>query len=288
MNSIIDIYNNILIYNNNTIDYLLDNSCDIWFKFITISNLLNYKNRKDALRDLISKDNKKKLKEIKTLIKIKEHPNTIYINESGLYNFLIRSRMKNARNFQLWLSNDVLPKLRKQGKYELDKKVKFKVKNLNKKIKILEHNNKLLKKNLTKNKYPKGTHVYVIEDEKLYKIGYTLDLKKRIQVYNTGKANKATYAYYKKTNCGYEIELCMKAILNKYIYKSNKEFYDCDLDKIINSIIKCIKIESKCKKCDDINQIGGYISLNITDLLIKYYTDKLNYYIEIDKEINLF
>jgi prophage antirepressor-like protein len=267
---------------------LLDNSCDIWFKFITISNLLNYKNRKDALRDLISKDNKKKLKEIKTLIKIKEHPNTIYINESGLYNFLIRSRMKNARNFQLWLSNDVLPKLRKQGKYELDKKVKFKVKNLNKKIKILEHNNKLLKKNLTKNKYPKGTHVYVIEDEKLYKIGYTSDLKKRIQVYNTGKANKATYAYYKKTNCGYEIELCMKAILNKYIYKSNKEFYNCDLDKIINSIIKCIKIENKCKKCDDINQIGGSINLNITDLLIKYYTDKLNYYIEIDKEINLF
>ena len=178
--------------------------------------------------------------------------------------------------------------IRKQGKYELDKKVKHKLKNLNNKIKILEHNNKLLKKNLTKNKYPKGTHVYVIEDEKLYKIGYTSDLKKRIQLYNTGKANKATYAYYKKTNCGYEIELCMKAILNKYIYKSNKEFYDCDLDKIINSIIKCIKIENNCKKCDDIIQIGGSINLNITDLLIKYYTDKLNNYIEIDKEINLF
>ena len=64
MNSIIDIYNNFLIYNNQTIDYLLDNSCNIWFKFITISNLLNYKSRKDALRDLISKDNKKRLKEI--------------------------------------------------------------------------------------------------------------------------------------------------------------------------------------------------------------------------------
>ena len=278
MNSIIDIYNNILIYNNNTIDYVLDNNCNIWFKFITISNLLNYKSRKDALRDLISKDNKKRLKEIKTLIKIKEHPDTIYINESGLYNLLIRSRMNKAKDFQLWLSNDVLPKLRKQGIYELDKKVKYKLKNLNKKIKIL-------KKNLTKNKYPKGMHVYVIEDEKLYKIGYTNNLKKRIQVYNTGKANKATYAYYKKTNCGYEIEICMKAMLNKYIYKSNKEFYDCDLDKIINSIIKCIKIENKCKKCDDINQIGGS-NINIIDKLIKYYTNKLNYYIEINNQIS--
>ena len=99
MNSIIDIYNNILIYNNNTIDYVLDNNCNIWFKFITISNLLNYKSRKDALRDLISKDNKKRLKEIKTLIKIKEHPDTIYINESGLYNLLIRSRMNKAKIF---------------------------------------------------------------------------------------------------------------------------------------------------------------------------------------------
>ena len=69
MNSIIDIYNNILIYNNNTIDYVLDNNCNIWFKFITISNLLNYKSRKDALRDLISKDNKKRLKEIKKIFK---------------------------------------------------------------------------------------------------------------------------------------------------------------------------------------------------------------------------
>ena len=286
MNSIIDIYNNFLIYNNQTIDYLLDNSCNIWFKFITISNLLNYKSRKDALRDLISKENKKKLKEIKTLKKIKEHPNTIYINESGLYNFLIRSRMKKAIDFQLWLSNDVLPKLRKQGKYELDKKVKYKLKNLNKKIKLLEDNNKLLKNNLTKDKYPKGTHVYVIEDDNLYKIGYTTNLKKRIQVYNTGKANKASYAYYKKTKCGYEIEICMKAILNKYIYKSNKEFYDCDLDKIIDSIIKCIKIENKCKTCDEINQVGGS-NYTILDKLIKYYTDKLNYYIEIDNEINL-
>ena len=193
--------------------------------------------------------------------------------------------MSKAKEFQLWLSNDVLPKLRKQGKYELDRKVKHKLNNLNKKIKILEHNNLLLKKNLTKNKYPKGMHVYVIEDEKLYKIGYTTNLKKRIQVYNTGKANKASYAYYKKTNCGYEIELCMKAILNKYIYKSNKEFYDCDLDKIIDSIIKCIKIENKCKKCDDINQIGGS-NYTIIDRLIKYYTDKLNYYIKIDTELN--
>jgi prophage antirepressor-like protein len=58
--------------------------------------------------------------------------------------------MKNAINFQLWLVNDVLPNLRKYGKYEVDKKLKIKLKNINKKIKILERENIKLKNNMTK------------------------------------------------------------------------------------------------------------------------------------------
>ena len=82
----------------------------------------------------------------------------------------------------------------------------------------------------------------------------------------------------------------MKAILNKYIYKSNKEFYsppkvgvyarnagyDCKLNKIIDAISNCLKIEKKCVKCNDIiNQIGGE---NITDILIEKYKNKDNNY----------
>ena len=68
----------------------------------------------------------------------------------------------------------------------------------------------------------------------------------------------------------------MKAILNKYIYKSNKEFYDCKLTKIIDAISNCLKIEKKCVKCNDIiNQTGG---VNITDTLIEKYKNKYNNY----------
>jgi hypothetical protein len=129
-----------------------------------------------------------------------------------------------AVEFQLWLVSEVFPNLRKYGKYEVNKKIKIKLKNLNYKIKELEKSNLILKNNMTKNKYPIGEHVYVILDVSTtkYKIGYTKNLKKRLEVYNTGNANKLTFEYYKKTNCAYEIELCMKALLNKYIYKSNK------------------------------------------------------------------
>ena len=113
IDTIIDLFNNTLIYNSNKIDFLIDIENNIWFKFISISKLLNYKSSKDALRDLVNKENKKLLKKIKVLTKIKDHPNTVFINEKGIYSFLIKSRMKNAKDFQLWLINEVLPNLRK-------------------------------------------------------------------------------------------------------------------------------------------------------------------------------
>lgn len=70
---------------------------------------------------------------------------------------------------------------------------------------------------MVKNKYPIGNHIYVIINDNKYKIGYTKSLKKRLEVYNTSNANLLSYVYYKKTNCVYEIELCVKALLNKYI-----------------------------------------------------------------------
>ena len=278
MNSIIDIYNNSLKYNNKIINFVIDRNGIIWFKFLSICKILNYKSSKDALRDHIFKENKIKLKNLKLYFKIKDQPNTIYINESGLYTFLFKSRMKKALDFQLWIVNDVLPNIRKYGKYEVNKKIKDKLKNLNNKIKELKKANIILKNNMIKNKYPIGEHVYIILDDNKYKIGYTKDLKKRLEVYNTGKANKVEYAYYIKTKCAYEIELCVKSLLNKYIYKSNKEFYDCSLEKIIEAIKKCIKVEKKCNKCNEINSIiqngGNYI---IDELLNKYKT-KYDYY----------
>ena len=184
--------------------------------------------------------------------------------------------MNSAKEFQDWLMDDVLPNLRKYGKYEINKKIKQKLKNLNKKIKKLKKDNIKLKKDMTKNKFPKGTHVYIIEDNNKYKIGYTDDLQKRIQTYNTGRSDKVEYAYYKKTKCGKEVETCLKSMLNKYIYKSNKEFYVCNIDIIIKKILKCIKYENKCSDNNVIQQNGG--NINIIDDIINYYKTKYEYY----------
>jgi prophage antirepressor-like protein len=273
MNTIIDIYNKTLSYNNNDIQYEMDKEGNIWFKFLNIVKILEYKSSKDTLKDKINKENKIELKEIRKLYS-KEQPQTIYINEQGLFSLLLKSRMKKAVEFQNWLIIDALPKLRKYGKYEVDKKTKRKIHNLNHQIKILKHN-------LSKNKkYPEGYHVYIIKDDKKYKIGYTKNLNKRLEVYNTGRANKAEYAYYKETKCAKEIETCMKAKLSEYLYKSNKEFYDCNIKKIISVIKKCLNIEKKCKKCSEINknllQTGGnYEDISEGKEIINYFINNI-------------
>jgi hypothetical protein len=77
----------------------------------------------------------------------------------------------------------------------------------------------------------------------------------------------------------------MKALLNEYIYKSNKEFYNCSLNKILKEVRKCSKLEKECKDCKDI-QTGGGINNNnniIISLLNEYeneYNNMLNKYIQ--------
>ncbi len=285
MDNIIDIYNKILYFKNEEINFILDTDDIIWFKFSNIAYILEYRDRNDVLKKHVDKKYRKHIKNIKTNQEIiKQKPDTVYITESGLYKLLIRSRMKKAEQFQTWLIEQALPKLRQYGKYEVDEKTKAKLKKLNHKISLLTKSNKKLKQNMTKNKYPKGMHFYVLKDDSMYKIGYTKDLTKRLATYNTGKENKAAYSYYKKSDCAKEIEECMKALLNEYIYKSNKEFYDCSLNKILKEVRKCFKLEKECKDCKDI-QTGGGINNNnniIMSLLNCYeneYNKILNKYI---------
>ena len=45
---------------------------------------------------------------------------TVYINESGLYSLILRSKQESARVFKRWVTKDVLPSIRKTGRYSYD------------------------------------------------------------------------------------------------------------------------------------------------------------------------
>ena len=42
------------------------------------------------------------------------------INESGLYSLILSSKMPNAKKFKRWVTNEVLPAIRKHGLYATD------------------------------------------------------------------------------------------------------------------------------------------------------------------------
>jgi prophage antirepressor-like protein len=47
------------------------------------------------------------------------NPNTYIISESGLYSLILRSRKPIARGFKRWITHEVIPSVRKTGKYDL-------------------------------------------------------------------------------------------------------------------------------------------------------------------------
>ena len=47
-----------------------------------------------------------------------EQGGSIFINESGLYSLIFGSRLESAKEFKRWVTKDVLPSIRKTGRYD--------------------------------------------------------------------------------------------------------------------------------------------------------------------------
>lgn len=83
-----------------------------------VCDILGYSNSRDALVLHVDEEDKRVIQksEITTL----EIPNRglILINESGLYSLILSSKLPKAKEFKRWVTSEVLPSIRKIGKYE--------------------------------------------------------------------------------------------------------------------------------------------------------------------------
>ena len=48
----------------------------------------------------------------------KEQKSAIFVNESGLYSLILQSKLESAKVFKRWVTKDVLPSIRKTGRYD--------------------------------------------------------------------------------------------------------------------------------------------------------------------------
>ena len=81
-----------------------------------VASALGYKNTKDALIRHVDVDDKE-WSGITTPLGTQQ---ATIINESGLYSLILSSKLDSARRFKRWVTSEVLPAIRKNGRYELE------------------------------------------------------------------------------------------------------------------------------------------------------------------------
>ncbi len=87
-----------------------------WFHAGDVCKVLGYANDTDALNKHCKKDGVAKRDSIDSLSR-KQH--VTFINEANLYRLVTRSKMPNAEKFTDWVTEEVLPSIRKTGGYAL-------------------------------------------------------------------------------------------------------------------------------------------------------------------------
>ena len=103
---------------------------EIWFKAVVVATILKYTNQRKAIRDHVDPEDKRKLSELMSKSKrnesfhLKTDPlkgnegNSLYLSESGLYSLVLRSKLESAKVFKRWVTSEVLPSIRKTGRYD--------------------------------------------------------------------------------------------------------------------------------------------------------------------------
>ena len=98
---------------------------DIWFRGKTLAEVLGYSNPLKAIHTHIDSEDKEEMSELVYKGGAQNgHPfrnvqqGTIYVNESGLYSLVLRSKLESAKEFKRWVTSQVLPSIRKTGRYD--------------------------------------------------------------------------------------------------------------------------------------------------------------------------
>jgi prophage antirepressor-like protein len=263
------------------INIIIDTNDNLWFNANDLTNALGYNKPKHTIQNHIDIKDKIQLQHINHNNHIKKHPQTIYLNETGLYTLLIKSTKPIAKKFTSWITGDVLPSIRKFGYYKMKTKYENDKTSLLQQINKLEKKTKNMETDLKNEKYPEGALVYIIdyrdEDtalEGIYRLGLTNNMKNRKQIYDTHTLHKKPIVLYENVDNPIRLEKCMQTMLYNYRYKNKKDFFICSLTVIEKAFKSCL---STLKSMNDTTQTGGG-----NDMLIKLQ----NKITRLDKHIN--
>ena len=115
-------------YENSKVQTIVDSNNNVWFQGNSIASILGYSNVQKAVRTHVDQDDRT----IRSLIEgvpkmgtlnLNEN-NQIYINESGMYSLILRSKLETAKAFKRFVTSEILPSIRKTGIYIHNENIK--------------------------------------------------------------------------------------------------------------------------------------------------------------------
>ena len=110
--------NNIQIFKNEVfgeIRTMTNEKGETFFVGKDVAKALGYSNTRDALNKHVDEEDKGTVAIRDTAYETR----AVFINESGLYSLILSSQLEQAKAFKRWVTSEVLPAIRKTGRYEL-------------------------------------------------------------------------------------------------------------------------------------------------------------------------
>ena len=83
-----------------------------------VAKALGYKNPQKAIRDHVDEEDKTVNESFSV-----NGTQVVIINESGLYALILSSKLQQAKAFKHWVTSEVLPSIRRTGRYELPREI---------------------------------------------------------------------------------------------------------------------------------------------------------------------
>ncbi len=235
---------------------------DPWFCGNDVAIILGYKDTRKSLKDHVDKEDTNILEKIYDGLGKSPSPilftynelKTIYINESGLYSLILRSKLEKAKEFKRWITSEVLPSIRKQGQYilknqlkEKDEQLKIKDEELQKKEQLVNclRIHKSIFDNAVKNT-EKKEEVYIVtsrqySQEYLFKIGTSCDSHKRLFSLNTSTIHENQLYIAHTVVCydGKSVEKTVRQLLRRFVKDREFLYFPFDfLVRIVDSVAK--------------------------------------------------
>lgn len=281
MNFFLDIFDKLLKINENEIVIIFDKDSNVWLKYRDVLKALGYSDIDHTIVDM--KINSEHKKNYTTILALgmptvqKECPqthnikhNVIFINESGLYEVLTQSRKPLAQVFKDKYFKEIMPEIRKSGRYVVTSKEKVELDKINKK---LDNYKQELTYYYDKYKFvpSQSGYFYIMLDSKIvkgkkitcYKFGFASDMNDRIKNYKIGNFMSKLICYIPINVDGFLLETIIKNKLKPHLTKLNTEtICFMSLDALKKEILDSINFMSShicncvlCKKTYNFNEV---------------------------------